>query len=191
MSGDKAQGDQERDPRPRPEYGELAPEGWAWKPTQGNDSPAMNPPAHTPANSSPNPSPRVPPNGSLGRTTSSVPGWDRPLTLGLLMLGLLATFFIVSVLSALPDALQALYTQEGLGTYTPDPTVAGLITAGGITEAVTWLVTASISILLMVRGRRAFYLPLIGGVVSFVVIFVFTTVVLATDSTLLDFYSRP
>jgi hypothetical protein len=33
--------------------------------------------------------------------------------------------------------------------------------------------------------------PLIGGVVSFVAIFVFMSIVLTTDPTLLDFYSRP
>jgi len=109
----------------------------------------------------------------------------------LLILGLLATFFSIGVLGALPDAVQMLYTQSNLGDYTPAAGVAGLITAGSIAEAVVWLASAATAILLLVRGKRAFYLPLIGAVVSFVVIFVFMSVILATDPTLLTFYSQP
>jgi hypothetical protein len=164
------------DSRPRPRYGELAPEGWAWSPAPDASSPALTP-SEAPANS--------------GRPTGGVPAWDRPVTLGLLVFGLLATFFAVGSLNALPEAVQMLYSQQNLGTYTPARSVAALILAGGITEALVWLAAAAGSILLLTRGKRAFYLPLIGAVVSFVVIFVFMTVVLATDPTLLNFYSQP
>ena len=174
------------DHRPRPQYGELAPEGWTWKPPKVDPVETAPTPAQ-PAQTVPNASP----NGPPGREARAVPKWDPPVTLGLLVFGLLATFFTVSVLGTLPDAIQVLYTQQDLGTYTPDPSVTGLLTAGSIAEVVTWLVTAAISILLMVRGKRAFYLPLIGAVVSFLVIFVFMSIVLATDPTLLDFYNRP
>lgn len=176
-----------KDHRPRPRYGELAPEGWTWQPPQDDH-------IRTEASTAPPTAPATPealPTAAQGRTRPGVPAWDRPLTLGLLIFGLLATFFTISVLNTLPQAVQMLYTQQGLGSYTPESSVAGLITAGGIAEGVTWLVTAVISILLTTRGRRAFYLPLIGGVVSFVVIFVFMSVILTTDPTLLDFYSRP
>ncbi|WP_022886708.1 DUF6264 family protein [Glaciibacter superstes] len=175
----------ERDTRPRPKYGELAPEGWTWKP------PKDAAPPQVPTPSTPPPAPRQSPAGTAKRQPGSVPSWDRPLTLGLLVFGLFGAFFAVSLLGAVPDAVQVLYTQQDLGDYTPHPSVSGLITAGGITQTVIWLVTAAVSILLLVRGKRAFYVPLLGGVISFVVIFVFLTIVLATDPTLIDFYSQP
>lgn len=178
-----------RAPRPRPQYGELAPEGWSWNPQQDEQGPAAE--VHSRAQQPVSPlAARPQPAISTGRA-GGAPGWDRPLTLGLLVLGLLATFFAVSVLNALPQAVQMLYTQEDLGTYTPGASVTGLIIGGSILEGVLWLATAAVSVLLLVRGRRAFYVPLIGGVVGVVVIFVFLSIALATDPTLLDFYGRP
>jgi len=170
-----------RDPRPQPRYGELAPEGWSWDP--GVTTP------RSPAGES---NPAVSALGTLtGPARPAVPTWDRRVTLGLLALGLAATFMSIGVLGALPDAIQMLYTQSHLGTYVPDPSVAGLVTAGGITEAVVWLLTAAASVLLISRGKRAFYVPVIGAVIAFVVIFAFMMVVVTTDPTLIDFYSQP
>ena len=174
------------DYRPRPRYGELAPEGWTWSPPQDASAPV----ASVASESGPvSAAPVV--QGSADMPVPAPPGWDRPVTLGLLILGLLATFVTIAVLDALPQAVQMLYTQEGLGDYSPAPIVATLITAGSISQAVVWLVTAAASILLLVRSRRAFYVPLIGGVVAFVLIFVFMTIIVGSDSTLIDFYSRP
>jgi hypothetical protein len=113
------------------------------------------------------------------------------VTLGLLILGIFGTYFAISILGALPEAVQMLYTQQGLGTYEPPASVAGILTGGSIAQVVVWLATAAAAILLLVRGRRAFYVPLIGAVASFVVIFVFMSIVLGSDPTLLDFYNRP
>ena len=169
-----------RDPRPQPRYGELAPEGWSWDP--GITSPRS-------PTGEPNSSPTL---GTLtGPSKPAVPVWDRRVTLGLLALGLAATFLSIGVLNALPDAIQMLYTQSHLGTYVPDSSVAGLVAAGGITEAILWLLTAAASILLLTRGKRAFYIPLIGAVIAFVVIFAFMMVVVTTDPTLINFYSQP
>ncbi|ANP73277.1 hypothetical protein PA27867_2326 [Cryobacterium arcticum] len=174
------------DYRPRPRYGELAPEGWTWSPPQDASAPAA--PA---ASESESASAAPVAQGSAEKPVPAPPGWDRPVTLGLLILGLLATFVTIAVLDALPQAVQMLYTQEGLGDYSPAPIVATMITAGSISQAIVWLVTAAVSILLLVRSRRAFYVPLIGGVVAFVLIFVFMTIIVGSDSTLIDFYSRP
>lgn len=187
------------DPRPQPRYGELAPEGWTWQP------PAPAAPAADATDAPPSAQPdRVPvsapnaPNGATShvapfdvvQTKPAAPTWDRPVTLALLVLGLFGTFFTVAVLNSIPQALQMLYTQEGLGTYTAAASVTGLILAGVITQGALWVVTAVVSVLVTLRRRRAFYIPLIGGVVSFIAIFVFLTFVLTTDSTLLDFYGQ-
>jgi len=176
------------DSRPRPQYGELAPEGWTWEPPKDDHvepdptSPAPPPPASPTSQGIPT-SPNEP-------ATGKVPTWDRPATLGLLIFGLLATFFTIAFFTALPEQIQIMYTQQDLGTYKPASSVPGLLTVGGISQAVLWLVTAGVSALLMLRGRRAFYVPLIGGGASVVILFVFASVVLATDPTLLEFIGR-
>ena len=191
------------DPRPRPKYGELAPEGWTWSPPPGsNPHGAVVPDGTQPAVGSPAGSPtssagRLPtgaerhapaPFGAAPAQRGSAPSWDRPVTLGLLVLGLLGLFVAVAILGSVTDAIQMLYTQENLGTYTPAAGVDGLILAGKITQGVIWVLTTALSVLVMRRHRRAFYLPLIGGVLSTIAIFIFLSVVLATDPTLLDFY---
>ncbi|MFT2815709.1 DUF6264 family protein [Leifsonia sp. A12D58] len=193
------------DPRPRPRYGELAPEGWTWTPPQepaapaapaGQDAAAPNQ-AQQPQLPTPPSAPQhyaaqtygAPYNGAqLPKRTA--PLWDRPVTLALMVFGLFGTFFTVAVLNAIPDAMQMLYTQEDLGTYKAAASVGGLTTAGIITQVVLWVAMVAVSVLLLVRRRRAFYVPLIGGVLSVLAIFVFLGIILTTDPTLLDFYSQ-
>lgn len=170
-----APGTPPEDRRPRPQFGELAPEGWSWQPPE-QEHPAQHPP---PSAAGPPPAPR------------GVPRWDRPVTLILLILGLLGATFAASVLIALPDAVQLLYTQQNLGTYVPAASVAPLLTLGMVLQGVIWLATAGVSVWFLVRGRRAFYVPLIGAAVSLVALFVVMSLALSSDPTLLDFYSRP
>ena len=184
------------DHRPQPRYGELAPEGWTWVPPQAEQAPAPSA-VVTPAPETRGSAER-PASPEPGRKTSvssaqrsAAPGWDRPVTASLLVLGLLGTFITISVLVPLPEALQMLYTQAGLGTYTPADSVAAIITAGSISQVVIWLATAVASILLMLKNRRAFYVPIIGAVVSFVLLIAAIAVVLAGDTALLDYFSRP
>lgn len=193
-----------KDPRPRPQYGELAPEGWTWTPPQEPAAPAapaaQDPAAPNQAQQSQSTPQSAPvhyaaqqygaPFTPAQQTKRAAPMWDRPVTLALMVFGLFGTFFTIAVLNAIPDAMQMLYTQEGLGSYEPAASVAGLTTAGIITQVVLWIAMAAVSVLVLVRRRRAFYIPLIGGVLSVLAIFVFLAFILTTDPTLLDFYSQ-
>lgn len=174
-----------KDNRPKPKYGELAPEGWSWTPPQGDTGIPAIPLAPGATSGVP-----TAPTADAAPGPARARAWDRPVTLALLVFGLLATFFTVSVLGTLPQALQMLYTQQDLGTYTPDVAVVPLITAGRFVEGGIWIATAVVSILRLRKGRRAFYVPLIGGVVSVIALFVFISAVLATDPTLLDSVGR-
>ncbi|MBC7443802.1 MAG: hypothetical protein H7311_15005 [Ramlibacter sp.] len=173
-------GNPPEDSRPRPQYGELAPEGWSWTPTPDERTlatPAATPPAGPRAAARPAAAPR--PRGTA-------PAWDRPVTLSLLVFGLLATLFFIGALSGITDAFKILYLQQNLGTYTPDDSIPGLVLGGSTAEALIWLAAAAGSVLLLVRGKRAFFLPLIGAVVSFSVLMVIVSVALASDPTLLN-----
>ncbi|TFD57280.1 hypothetical protein E3T39_14840 [Cryobacterium suzukii] len=178
-----------KDPRPRPQYGELAPEGWTWQPPVERErvdaapaSPvgagaALPPQATTPILESA-PAPRT------------VPGWDRPWTVGLLAFGLLATVYGVFSLGGFPIAMQAFYTDQGLGTYTPAASIGAITTFGAITLVFIWLAATAVSVRLLLRHRRAFFAPIIGGAVSLVVLFAFTMAALFIDPTLIEFLSR-
>ncbi|WP_104178568.1 DUF6264 family protein [Cryobacterium sp. Y50] len=191
------------DPRPRPQYGELAPEGWTWKPPQDQDrvdapAPIAGAGAGVPPTAQPPAVPAVPfqpgqpfqtgqPHQPAQRT---VPRWDRPLTIGLLAVGLLSTLYGAFSLGALPDAMQLIYTQQGLGTYTPGVSIGPLTSVGAIAVVFIWLATAAVSVRLLLRRRRAFYVPLIAGAVSTVTMFAFMLAAMLNDPTLIEFLSR-
>jgi hypothetical protein len=236
------------DRRPRPQYGELAPEGWVWTPPadappatgdatapageagtaarSGADVSAPNStakaakvakPAKVAKVAKPSPDARPPKNArssmdaaqkptqssSRAATTAAdspaagstparaVPAWDRYLTITLLFVGLLATFSAVSTFSGVPTVMQQLYTVQDLGTYEAAASVSGTLLTGSIAEGLIWAATAALSVSLMVRGKRTFYLPIIGGIISGVVLFAVMAVVVVTDPTLLTFYGQP
>jgi len=184
VASDSISDDNTRDRRPKPQFGEMAPEGWVWEPPK---DPALSedPPVGSPlAGPPPATAPATPVDGTA--RPGPAPMWDRPVTLGLLVLGLLGTFLSISILNSLPQAVQMVYTQEGLGTYSPADSVGSILLIGGVVQGLLWAVTATVSILLLVRSRRAFYVPLIGGILSLVLIFAFMGVVLSGDATLLD-----
>ncbi|TFD04581.1 MULTISPECIES: DUF6264 family protein [unclassified Cryobacterium] len=178
-----------KDPRPRPQYGELAPEGWTWQPPQDTNrvDPAPSPTAGAGAGT-PSPNNQQAPAAVAGPRT--VPGWDRPWTIGLLAFGLLANVYGVFSLGGFPVAMQMFYTQEGLGTYDPAASIGAITTSGAIVLIFVWLAAAAISVRLLLRHRRAFYVPIVGGAVSLVVLFAFTVAALSIDTTLIEFLSR-
>ena len=163
------------DSRPRPQYGELAPEGWSWTPTP-DERTLATPPAPGEAAAA----------VKAARPAGTAPAWDRPVTLSLLVFGLLSTLFSVGALRAFPEFFELLYAELDLGTYEPAASVAGLVIAGIVTQTLVWLAAAAGAILLLVRGKRAFYVPLIGAVLSIIVLISFTSAVLYTDPTLLN-----
>jgi hypothetical protein len=178
-----------RDPRSRPQYGELAPEGWTWKPPQEEArvdvAPAQTarPGAGAAPQASAAPAPSVP-------VTRTVPRWDRPWTIGLLTFGLLVNLYGVVSLREFPETMQLFYTQQSLGTYTPAAPIATITTVGAITLVFIWLVATALCVRLLMRRRRAFYVPLIGGAISLVALFAFTMAGLFIDPTLIEFLSR-
>lgn len=191
MPSDSTSDETPRDRRPKPQFGELAPEGWVWEPPEAQQP--SEPVAPSAPATGTTPPPPAPPAAPLSPTAvppapgaRTVPGWDRPVTLGLLVLGLFGTFLAISILNSLPQAIQMLYTQENLGTYVPAENVDGILLGGAIAQVVLWAATAALSIWLLTRGRRGFYVPLIGGFLSLMLIFVFMGAVLSGDPTLLN-----
>lgn len=188
------------DERPRPKYGELAPPGWSWTPPADADrldtsrtSPAASdaealPPADQPeggAHRYP-----APPGGPLGGVLQPRPAsrWDLPLTVLLIVFGFFGLSYSIGILQAFPAYLQLLHSSQGLGDYTPEPVVGTIVTIGTITVAGLWAVSTGLAVWLLVRKKVAFYVPLITGVIAFIALIVFASLMVSTDPALLDVY---
>lgn len=149
-------GDRER---PRPQYGEYAtPEEQRAHIRQPDAREAQTPPAAQPAQAQREAAPTA--------EAPAAPLWDRILTLALLGYGLF------TVLTAIPSYTDyAQYAEVVLGMFEvevplSDPAGAnawGL--AAALVMGIGWLATAAWAILTLRRGRRAWWVPLVGGVV--------------------------
>ena len=82
-----------------------------------------------------------------------------------------------------------MHANENLGDYVPAPSVAGILTVGSITMGVIWVISAGITAWLLVLRKLSFYVPLIAGIIAFIALFVFLSIVISTDPALLNFYS--
>lgn len=169
-----------RDERPRPQYGEYAPEGWTWQPP--NDD------RYAPA-STPEPAPVAAPAAAASVSDRPDRPADRIVTIALLVLGLLGLWMSIGTIQAIPDQLPQAIRQAGemLGTgaadvdYTPGPEVPGTLLVGSIAQVVLWLVTAWRSVVRLRVRKIAFWVPLVGGFVSFVLLYTVMFIVIAMD----------
>lgn len=186
-----ADDDKTPDPRPRPKFGELAPEGWVWHPPKDSDrldTAHPIPDASHDLREQPRPAPAEVLAQAAGQRP--VPKWNQTVTIVLMIVGIIGLFLSMATIQAIPQSIQMVYANEGLGTYKPAATVNTLIFAAQLTMVAIWVISGLISVILLTRRRLAFYVPIIGGVIAFVALFVFLSAIVATDPTLIDFYSR-
>lgn len=194
------------DPRPKPQFGELAPPGWEWKPPADSHTGHQQEPmvvhkqSHAPAAPKARPEPRTRPTTdasvAAGAADASVdgvkkaPSWDRPLTVALLALGLFGVTLFVRVQEGATQSIALLYEQEGLGAYTPAASVASILFWGNVVQIALWVIAAALSISLLVRRRRAFWVPILVGALAVISLFLVLMAVLLTDPTLLDHFAK-
>ncbi|HEY8281623.1 MAG TPA: DUF6264 family protein [Leifsonia sp.] len=188
--------DEKPDERPRPKYGELAPEGWVWRPPADAgrlDTSRPAPQAHPgePAYGEPggpdarhaHPGPAAPPP-----FRTEAPRWNAAVTIALIVFGFVGMTNSIGVLNAFPAAIQTMHVTDNLGDYTAAPPVAPLLAAGSVIQAVIWAVSAGLAIWQLTRKRFSFYIPLVAGVIAFIALLVVFSLVLMTDTALVDFY---
>lgn len=182
------------DQRPRPQYGELAPEGWEWKPPVPPAPAASAPPQ--PAAAAPT-GPRHPappaPSAAPGHGPSAVPRLpsdalraDRRITISLLVVGLFGLWVAISTLNSIPDAMQMLHSQQGLADYVATESDMRTILIGNVLQGVLWVATAAWAVLRLQHARRAFWVPLVGGATSVVLLFAVVSMVAANDPLLMQ-----
>ena len=176
-----------RDERPRPQYGEYAPEGWTWNPPAGERTSDPAPQMTTPA---------VPASARPGSTDAvGVRPADRLITITLLVVGVFgAAYNSFSMITMPSSALESarisaamLGTDAVATTFTPGPAVPVAIAIGVAAQLVLWVVALLWSRARMRAGARSWWIPLVAGVVAFVVVMIVGTIVITSDPALFEF----
>jgi len=168
------------DQRPRPQYGEYASSDDQAK-AAGIPAPSFAPPPVPPAAQH-----APPPLGVAGPARR----WDILLSYALLAYGavnVVAGFFQFANLGAV---LEQVYTTMGIGTYTPTALAGALGVVINVTNVVLFVLTAIVTTRQLRRGRLAFYLPIIGGVLAWIVSFVCIAVLMLGDPVFSAYVNR-
>jgi hypothetical protein len=177
-----------RDGRPRPQYGEYAPEGWSWEPPRDEradaaaSAPTPPPPAPAPARAA-EPAPST---AAVRRPRTA----DRFVTILLLALGAIGAWNTSVSLQQLPGAIQTVYTDQGVGTYTPQAWLPTLALVGTVFMLALYAAVLGWSVARLRAGRLAFWVPLVGGAVAFLATMVLTSIVFFTDPTFQAYLER-
>lgn len=161
------------DDRPRPQYGEYAPEGWV----------SPNLPAPTP----PAPEPEVAPVVAVAPRRRL---WDLVLTFALLGLGL---YFVLSgyvVYGQLPAVFDQVFAQVGISEFTSDELARTIGIVINVVQTVIWVFVAGMAGMSLRRGRIAFWWPLAGGVLANFIVVILVGVVIASDPAYAEYVSR-
>lgn len=172
-----------RDERPRPQYGEYAPEGWSWQPPADERTSDPAPQMATPS----------PPIAASVDARRDRPV-DRIVTILLLGIGVFGAWSAIGSLQSLPALLPEALRQasEMLGNggaafdYTPAPEVAGLILAGQVIQFVILALVVWWSIARLHARRLAFWVPLVGGVLSFIALYAIMFAIIVSDPALAE-----
>lgn len=154
------------DERPRPQYGEYAPEGWV--------SPVAEQQTQTPEPVAPTP---VTP----AARANVRPMWDRVLTVALLGMGLYWVVSGYANLSNLAAVLEEAFTTQGIGDFTATDAAAPAGLAISIVQTMIWVGVLMLSMSALRRNRIAFIWPLLGGIATVIVIAIVLAIVVSAD----------
>ncbi|RFA14077.1 hypothetical protein B7R22_10695 [Subtercola boreus] len=176
------------DDRPKPKYGELAPEGWEWKPPAPPASADVPVPAAGSAAPSPYGGSSLPPAGQP-RPYSPLNGQDAAPKYGaaasgsprrlntadvvatgvLLFFGILLSASMVPALFDFNTVLGQAAAMQGYGSFTASSAAQTVGTAAGVVTVILNLASIILSVRRVQRRRIAFFIPLIFGAVTFAV----------------------
>lgn len=185
-----------RDERPRPQFGEYAPEGWTWQPPAGEHTSDPAPQMQAPP--APHKGKRAdaaaPPPAAPPAPEASAPvglrrprQLDRMLTIAFLVIGAFGAWSTATSFQDLPRQIQSLYDQQGIGQFVPGANFPTIVLVATVVQLAIYAATLGFSILRLRRGRIAFWVPLVGLVVSVVATMVTTGVIFLTDPAFLAF----
>ncbi len=170
--------------RAQPEYGEYA------SPQEQAKAIARSQPAGTGGAPASGTAPSLPAAGSRAAPAASSAGvLDRFATVLLLALGLVYLIGGAGGYLDLARTLDTVYAQFGIGEYTPTPATSAFGLAFVACQTVVWVAAAVWSYRRLSRGRRSWWVAVLGAVVSFVVTVVLFGALLAGDPAFLAYVS--
>ena len=192
------------DKRPRPQFGELAPEGWVWTPpvTEAQAEPEADAPSRSAApQTSAKPDAKKAEAKRLdadaikpGAAAFDPNAPQKPIRLGdvlatsvLIMLGLVMTASGVQQFFQLQDMIGLFYTQEGIGTYAGGTTAQTAGAVAAVSQIVIMLAVIGFSVHLIGKRRLSFWVPLAGGALAVIVVFICMMVALFADPTFMTY----
>ncbi|WP_165307966.1 DUF6264 family protein, partial [Agromyces binzhouensis] len=108
---------------------------------------------------------------------------DRFFTILLLALGAIGAWNTSVSLQQLPGAIQSVYSDQGVGTFTPQPWLPTLALIGTVFMLALYAAVLGWSIMRLRARKLAFWVPLVGGAVAFLATMVLTSIVFFTDPT--------
>jgi hypothetical protein len=195
---DETNGDgrgEQRDPRPKPQYGELAPPGWTWQPPP--DPYAEPEKAPEDEQTAPARPQWAPPTGARSASPAPRPtpgkrprrGGDLVATIALLVFGLFSVINNVITLFDLDSFLRQFAAIYDLQDYTPNGDYAAAGVGVGIFWIVLYLATVWLSVLSLRARRLTFWIPLVAGVVATLSATTLYLIALLSDPTVLEQFS--
>jgi hypothetical protein len=175
------------DERPRPRYGEYAPEGWTWQPPADESAAPTQPaqPAHPAQPAAP------PPPAPVALPGERRPGAvDRVVTIALLVLGAFGAINTAASLQVLPQQFSLVYEQQGVGDFTAPEWLPTLTMVGTVLQLALYAGTLGWSILRLRAHKTAFWVPILGGVLSLVLMMVIVSIVFLNDPAFVAYIER-
>jgi hypothetical protein len=168
------------DDRPIPQYGEYASDSERESAIVRSGGTVANPDVSPPA-----PQPTMPVSGPVARSTPGV--IDRLATIFLLAFGLIYTIGGASSYLDLGTSLERMFVELGVGHYHATSMTSIIGVAIVASEAVLWLIATVWSYVRLGRGKRAWWVPAVFGLASFIVSIALLGVLLAADPVFLGF----
>lgn len=113
------------------------------------------------------------------------------ITVVLLVLGAFSALYFAASLQQLPASLSMLASALEVDGFVLPESVATLGTVGALTILAVYAVNLIYSIQRMRRGKLAFWVPLVAGVIAVIVVFAFTAFALGQAPELAQVFTDP
>ena len=120
------------------------------------------------------------------RPARTAPIWDAPITVGLLLVGVVNTVQTVAQARQLRMALDQVYAARGIGRYTQAGLATGIGWAIVVTSVASLVLAIGFAVPRIRDHRLAFWIPLVAGAASAVVTIVLVAAAILADPAYLD-----
>jgi hypothetical protein len=118
------------------------------------------------------------------------PSGDRIATMVLLGVGLMTILVSMASLVDLASAIEIVYAQQGIGEFTSIGIANALGWTALVLELVLWGLALWLSLRALKRGKAAWWIPLVLGVIANIVVLLFVLLALTSDPALAEYVTR-